>query len=298
MSVMEKIKNLSQTGEILVGIAPIERFEGLSPEVHPASILPGARSVIVVAVEIGRGNFRGLEEGTVWGPSSRWEYGKPVEIAAIVESEGWDCVPYAPSFDAPMPRRAVREGSPVPNVVIPVEYAAVAAGLGEIGYCGLFMTRQFGTRQALGLAITDAELPAGEMSMEPICTKCKQCAKACPMGALSVTESMTLTILGKEMEIGLINENACKVCPNGVYPDSNLLPGWEELYLKVRNNQLVSFSQPVGSLSALNRIKASCGRACIAEFTNDDMRGYSHPFRIREPWGLRPEEMEDYDDYK
>ena len=299
MSILDKLACMSDTGEILIGVAPIERFEGLAPAAHPASILPGAQSVIVTATEIQRGDYRGLEEGTVWSPAGRWDYGQPIKVAQIVEREGYNCVPYVPSADAAMPGRPVRDGAVAPNVGILVEYAAVAAGLGEIGYCGLFMTRKFGIRQSLGVAITDAPLPGTPISMETICTKCKKCASLCPLGALSATQSMTLTIMGKKMEIGLINENACKVCPNGVYTDTQLLPGWDELYHKInKSNQLVSFSQPVSGLSSLNRLKAACGRACVASFEHEDMRRYSHDFRVRAPWGMRPAEMEDYDDYK
>ena len=47
----------------LLGIAPIERFDGVPPEHQPASIFPEAR-LVVVAKCTTRGTLRGLEEDT------------------------------------------------------------------------------------------------------------------------------------------------------------------------------------------------------------------------------------------
>lgn len=291
MEIITKLEKMQEEGNIIYGIAPIDRYNGIDPRMHPLSILPDAQSVIVVAVEIPRGQFRGIEEGTLWGPSSRWAPAYAEELVEIVEDEGWDCVPYIPQTTKYMPRNPVRAGGVAPNVSLSIEYAAIVAGIGEIGYHNMFLTKKFGIRQALAVAITNAQLPATPISNESICTKCKQCAKMCPLGAISETESSIVEILGKKMEIGIVNEKACKMCPNGTYADSTLMPGWEEL-LESKESQLMSISRPVQSLKALNRLKASCGRACIASFESDEMRKYKHKFRIREPWALRPEEME------
>ena len=48
----------------LIGVANIERFADAPKRMHPASIFPEMRSVIVVARRILRGNWRGIEEGT------------------------------------------------------------------------------------------------------------------------------------------------------------------------------------------------------------------------------------------
>ena len=285
MSILDKLAGMSDTGEILIGVAPIERFEGLAPAAHPASILPGAQSVIVTATEIPRGDYRGLEEGTVWGPASRWDYAKPLKVAEIVEREGYNCVPYVPSADAAMPGKPVREGAVAPNVGILVEYAAVAAGLGEIGYCGLFMTRQFGIRQSLGLAITDAPLPGTPIHMEPICTKCKKCASLCPLGALSATQSMTLTIMGKKMESALSMKTPAGLPQRRIHRRSSCRAG--ALPQDQQNNQLVSFSQLVSGLSS------STGRGCsAAPASPHSARGHA-PLQPCFPGacalGLRPE---------
>ena len=63
----QAIKEYAQSrGMDLVGIANIERFAGAPPRMHPAAIMPRAKSVIVMIRRILRGNWRGIEEGTYW----------------------------------------------------------------------------------------------------------------------------------------------------------------------------------------------------------------------------------------
>ncbi|MEM1562698.1 MAG: (4Fe-4S)-binding protein, partial [Candidatus Bathyarchaeia archaeon] len=62
----EEVKNLARKlGADLVGVAPIERFKDVPAHMHPASILPEAKSIIVVGRQIVRGALRGIEEGLI-----------------------------------------------------------------------------------------------------------------------------------------------------------------------------------------------------------------------------------------
>jgi len=57
-----------------------------------------------------------------------------------IESQGYECVPYAPLDALRMPRRPVRAGLCAPNAVrLSLEFAAMSAGLGEIGYQGIIL---------------------------------------------------------------------------------------------------------------------------------------------------------------
>jgi len=66
------------------------------------------------------------------------------------------------------------------------------------------------------------------------------------------------------MECGRINFKACRLCPNGTYPDESLKE------------------------SVPNRLTASCVRSCIAhlETTERITKRYKTPFRVREQWKL------------
>lgn len=92
------------------------------------------------------------------------------------------------------------------------------------------------------------------------------------------------------MNTGKINALACQVCPNGVCGDSKYFAGAEELYYRVRNNQVEGEEASRHTANVLpNRLNAACGRACIAHFEATHNTGYKTPFRIREAWGYRPD---------
>lgn len=64
-------------------------------------------------------------------------------------------------------------------------YAAVAAGLAELGYNGLAMTPEFGARVRFVSIITDAELePTPLLPGNTLCDGCMLCQKHCMSGAL------------------------------------------------------------------------------------------------------------------
>lgn len=278
-------------GYDLVGVPPMGCFDGLPPREHPLSIFPDGKSVIVVGTHIRRGQFRSMEEGSLWQTPGRWLTSFE-GVVRYIESQGYECVPYAP-LDAPkMPNRPVRDGLCAPNGVrLSVEYAAVAAGLGEIGYHGMFMTETYGTRQMLGLLVTDMPISPSPMSNTSICDSCMECVNACPLQAISADESAQLACNGRSMRIGAINANACRSCPNGVSGDSKYFAGADELHFEIENNQVKGDAKSTFARGGLpNRLAAACGRACIAHFEATHDTGYKIPFRVREPWGFRPDE--------
>jgi ferredoxin len=278
-------------GYDLVGVPPLHCFDGLPAAEHPLSLFPDAKSVVVLGTRIRRGQFRSMEEGSLWQTPGRWLTSFDGVVRQI-ESHGHECVPYAP-MDAPrMPRQPVRAGLCVPNGVrLSIDYAAVAAGLGEIGYHGLFMSPQFGVRQMLGLLVTDLAIEPGPGGTPRVCDRCLECVRRCPLQAISASESTTIACDGRTMALGLVNANACRVCPNGVSGDSKYFAGADELHFEIENNQVQGETRSRFARGGLpNRLAAACGRACIAHFESTHDTGYRIPFRTREPWGLRPDE--------
>jgi epoxyqueuosine reductase len=281
----------------LVGVVPLDAYAKLPAQENPLSLFPDAKSIVVLGRRIRRGRFRAMEEGSLWTGVGRWLTGMDDAIRCI-EREGYECVPFAP-VDAPkMPRNATHPGQCRPNSYrIAVEYAAVAAGLGEIGYHGMFMSEQYGIRQSLGLLVTDLPIEPGPgvpAGRKPICDLCMECVQCCPLSAISASERNTLSCQGLSMSVGAINALACQACPNGVSGDSKYFAGAEELHFEVENNQVKGESASGflgGNLP--NRLAAACGRACIAHFEATHDTGYRLPFRIREPWGFRPDQAKE-----
>lgn len=279
----------------LLGVPPMDCFDALAPNEHPRSLFPDGKSVVVIGRRIRRGEFRSMEEGTLWKTCGRWLTDLD-EAVVEIERHGHECVPYTPQDAPQMPRRPVRPGLCPPNGVrISITHAAVAAGLGTIGYHGMFMTEAFGIRQSLGLLVTDMEIEPGPfVARDGICDLCMACAEACPLRAISTERSINMTCGALTMRLGEINGNACRCCPNGAAGDAKYFAGAEELHFEIENNQVKGDARSRFLAGGLpNRLSAACGRACIAHFEKARDTGYRIPFRIREPWGFRPDEERD-----
>ncbi|HAH87549.1 MAG TPA: hypothetical protein DCL60_09295 [Armatimonadetes bacterium] len=261
-------------GADLVGIAPIERFEGLPKEHHPASIFPEVRSVVIIAKRVARGTLRGIEEGTqfqlynLYGRdwlNNRFLAMPTYKASEFLEDNGWEAVPLPnlPTQTPPM-GIAISPNLPAPNVMLDMDDAAVRAGMGEIGYCGLFLTPEFGPRQRFQAILTDAELTPDPVSTEAICSRCQEHASFCPMGAINSAEARTVSICGKDMLVAGIDNSICNSCKNGAYPNS---------------------LHPAGDA---DRIAALCTRSCI-QFLEENGRVkniFNGKFRKKEPWGI------------
>lgn len=175
----------------LCGVANIDRFRDAPERRHPAGILPEAKSVIVVGKRILRGGWRGIEEGTYWPTYTYFDYHgllntlfiqRPLyDLASFIEDHGWEAAPYYSGVPETQPDIApLRPGQPAPDVQLAIRIAATAAGLGEIGWSKVFLTKQFGPRQRFHAIITDAELePDPLVKPGTICDRCMECVRGC-----------------------------------------------------------------------------------------------------------------------
>lgn len=178
-------------GADLCGVANIERFEGAPAQMDPRYIFPEARSVVMLARRIPRGVYRGIEEGTHWSNYTVFGYNRlnswflpkaQYETACFIEDHGFEAVPVYPGVSEVEPSRPpLRPGQPGPSVYPQMRIAATAAGLGEIGWSKVFLSREFGPRQRLTMVLTDAELePDPLVPPNSICNLCMRCVDECP----------------------------------------------------------------------------------------------------------------------
>ena len=106
--------------------------------------------------------------------------------------------------------RPVRSGGVAPDLQFHFRLAAVACGLGEIGWSKMFLTPEFGPMQRVAFIFTDAELePDPLYNGEALCRKCMACVRECPGNCISKEESITVHIGGKKCEWGKIDEWKC-----------------------------------------------------------------------------------------
>ena len=89
------------------------------------------------------------------------------------------------------------------------------AGLGEIGWSKVFLTPEFGPRNRFAILLTDAVLEPDSIYDGHICDRCKQCVKYCSGHAISMTESVKITVAGHEIEWNKLDERACEIGLNG-----------------------------------------------------------------------------------
>lgn len=261
----EAKKAALECGADLVGIASIDRFSKLPPEAHPGSIKPDTRSVIVLGLQITRGALRGIEEGTAWGTYGMGAYPIYTEVVYLfsrwLETAGWEAVPlYNYSHQLRNQGVKIRQDKPAPNVIMDMDYAAHAAGLGTMGMGKFFLTPQFGPRQAFFAVLTDAEIEPDAPFKGLFCDNCNACQRACPAGALSENSLEEAELCEGKARWRHLTMESCQVCKTGCFP-----MGFTAEY------------EP-------NRIGAACGRACVTvlEKANKLTVQFKNPFRKQE----------------
>lgn len=297
-------------GADLVGISPMDRFEGAPKQMDARYIFPGAKSMIVLGFRIPRGSFRGIEEGTlfsnypsmgyaalnqIYGPMVLWNLTRYIEdrgfeVIPMLNTNGGEAInPVTGKF-----RRGwslpVKEGHPYPDILVHYRIAAYLAGLGEIGWSKVFLTPEFGPRQRFVILLTDAELEPDPIYEGKICDRCMLCAKHCHGNAISKDESVKVTIAGHELEWNKLDPLACE---KGIQGGMN----------KELNPFLGEYPRKYGYGRA---IEGACGcmRACMvhleerrkikAQFINKFSSGKQWEIDRSKPYELTQEVLEYY----
>lgn len=220
MDIKKKIKKTAlRHGMDLCGIAGVDRFAESPEGRHPTEILPGCKSVIVVGVRLLDGavqaNFRAFEDGRLDLKGLYGTYGYAMlpnfeltyacyAIAQYIERHTSCCT--TPLSTGPMTNGAQ----------LSLRHAAVAAGLGELGWHGLVITPEFGTRNRFGVVLTTLELePDPLYEGKPLCDpNCGICTKVCPTGALSLYgegDPYVASPGGKRTEYCRLDWNKCQL---------------------------------------------------------------------------------------
>lgn len=251
-----KIKDavLEAHPDALVGIGNIERWANAPRGMHPANIAPDCRSVITIAMPIPRGTYRGITEGTHWSNYTYYAYNRlntlfrpqvTYHAACLIEDHGFEAVPVYPGVpERPGMRKPVADGRPAPEINISVRIAAVACGLGEIGWSKVFLTQKYGPRVRLGTILTDAELePDPLIPPRTLCNRCMKCVPDCPGNAIprpGDRSPIRLTIDDTVYEWGDVHMGRCTLTHHGLNWEASPflkrdMPG---LDLNVRNTNL------------------------------------------------------------
>ena len=120
---------------------------------HPKNIFPDCKSVISIVQPIPRSSYRGITEGTHWSNYTYYSYNRlntlfrPIltdEISRFIEEHGFEAVPVYPGVPESYPNNPNPiPGRPAPDVNLNIRIAAMACGLGEIGWSKVFLRPVF-----------------------------------------------------------------------------------------------------------------------------------------------------------
>jgi epoxyqueuosine reductase QueG len=188
-------------GVAKVGVAGLDNLAG-PPEADPRPLLPGATAVVsflVVEPEDAIMKYLSKEDPEPY----RDHFYENIQligraglaIAEVLRSRGHQALPLSPNG-------VYAEGSSVAQGLKPPfshRYAAVAAGLGAIGLSGNVVTPEYGARICLSSVICDAPLVPDLPLDENPCDECRRCLRSCPVGFMSMKETVTFTMGGREI---------------------------------------------------------------------------------------------------
>jgi epoxyqueuosine reductase len=242
-------------GAALVGVAPVERFEGAPRGHHPCDFVPDARSVVVIALPIVSGLMNWheyLEKSEIikdvdsyadkdgkqqtWSP--RTVIRKHIErrccyevindqlqslsmYGAIFLEQAGHRATYLPATygqTLSWPGNYQWDFPKPPRGFAPFSHrhAAVAAGLGVLGLNNLLLTPQYGPRQRLVSIITCAPLAPDPLVVEPVCLGEKCSLCSRRCPAHAFGDLYEVEIAGRKTTLRKVDIEACR----GYYKNS------------------------------------------------------------------------------
>ncbi|OGV81505.1 MAG: hypothetical protein A3K19_26025 [Lentisphaerae bacterium RIFOXYB12_FULL_65_16] len=330
MITSQMVKDVARNcGADIVGIGSMDRFEGAPLQYDPRYIMPEAKAIIGLGFRIHRGLLRGIEEGTYFAAYPAMGYANindvyaPMvlrEVGNFIEDNGHEAFLYSNGsvrlgcgIGKP-----VAPGKPKPDVFLHFRIAGVICGMGEIGYSKMFLTPEFGPRQRLAFILTDAPLEPDPLFEGKICDGCMKCVRACPGKAISKDEKVRVTVAGKELAWGQINDRKCSTAYQAGTREINPFMPSEEVAATIDGiindtgekgeKGMTSYTGNVwGYLrenvpyikrcwESFHHPATICGgRGCIrACMSHLEERGvlknkFEAPFRRRKEWKLQPE---------
>lgn len=225
MSVKEELREIvRENGCSYFGVAPVSRFKNLPKEHRPETLLRGAKSVVVAGMRISNSALIANEQAyngirhcifsyTVFGNQLLSDHIDWALLRCVFHLENRYGVS---AFGVPSGRPKDEERQ---EQLLSARYAAVAAGLGEMGMSGFVITPKDGPRVRFGCLITDMELePDSLYTGKHLCQypACTACIDACPAQALSREERIHLEIEDYKTDYALRSKPRCHCATEGL----------------------------------------------------------------------------------
>ena len=187
----EDLKRVLEEAEVdKIGIVRIEDLNDTPLPEKAKKLLPGARSVIVLGMEVFSEVIRHLDSRARVGKTAlRDLYDRHMQVVSgHLDWEAYKLVKglHRLGFKAlSLPARGAPGDDRFLEGVISYKHVALAAGLGVTGWNSLILTPEYGGRIRLSCLFTSAPLdPSSPVNMEPPCPECGACIRICPVGAI------------------------------------------------------------------------------------------------------------------
>ncbi|OHD64443.1 MAG: hypothetical protein A2096_04015 [Spirochaetes bacterium GWF1_41_5] len=171
--------------------------------------LPGAASVIVLGIHYPYALMEraGKPPAENIGPFYNLNRVMPVELS----SAAYDMIRFLRERGYKAVAVLDLEGIAWQREHISSRFPAIAAGLGELGWCGKVLTPEYGFAQRFAAIITNAGLEQDALYRGPkLCRDCMKCADECPVQAISKTEKITVKIEDQVFEFGKVDSLKCE----------------------------------------------------------------------------------------
>lgn len=151
-------------------IVDLQKFAGR----QPADIMPDAKTVIVFSTYIGK---------FVTDPSKQYGRTSRLVLSGYYANIVKPLMPIKEYLEALGQKAVILDGES-DDASIPLKGAAVKAGLGWIGKNSMLISDKYGSFQALGAILTDADISETYPLMQNKCGECLKCSDACPSNAI------------------------------------------------------------------------------------------------------------------
>ena len=176
-------KAAADLGADLCGIASADRFGAAPRGFAPWDVLPGCRSVIVVALRFPASTLEArstIPYTVVRNDLSAAIDRLTVRLALELESRGATVVPVGAIGPTELDAGTGRFRG-----IVSLKHAAELAGLGRIGKNTLLVNDRYGNMIWLGAVLTTTALEADPLATYETCAgDCSLCRDSCPVGAL------------------------------------------------------------------------------------------------------------------
>lgn len=247
MTRTEAVKRRVCTGSDMdyVGVCRSSVLESEPRGHRPSDLLPNAKSIVVFGRKLISGSvqakFRQIEDRTANVTGSYSAHSFVLSLNQLCAKETYEIAQYLENtfgcFAMPLTNNVLQavqpEGSYAPffadpyKAGLPIDFykAAVAAGIGEMGWNHRVITPDCGPRVYLCAIVTSLEFEeydepySGERLCDP--EKCGVCAEKCPVGALDPTESVEWTAGETRCRVGKLNVNGCSAACFGFLRETN-----------------------------------------------------------------------------